>query len=200
MNDEQRNLKAKQPHSPRKISAFGVFGLIILIFCGIGLISAMIASGTDENGKQTQERSVSNSVPKSAIGQTISEDGFNFVVNSIKCGEARISTNGDVYFYSDAQGQFCRLNVTVTNTGNTANSIDASAQYLFNPQGQRYTYDSSATSHAANYSLGSPLNDDINPGNSITGDFVFDVPTDVTLATAELHARSGSKGMVVSLQ
>lgn len=199
-NEQQQNTTVTRIQPKRKVSVLAVIGLFFLITCGILVICVLIVAGIKSTEQTAEGQSSTNLAAKATIGQSFSEDGFSFTVNSIKCGETRITTGGDIYFYSDAQGQFCRLNVTVTNTGNNANSIDANAQYLFNSQGQRYTYDSAATSHAANYSIGNPLDDEINPGNSVTGDFVFDVPQDVNLVTAEIHADSGSRGVEVSLK
>jgi len=183
-----------QPQSPRKISALGVIGIILLVFCGIGLISAMIASGIkkSEGSQQTSQ--------PSAIGATISDSGFNFVVNSFKCGEKEVATGDVVTSRATAQGQFCRLNITVTNSGSESNRIRAYNQYLSNAKEQRFEYDAHATSIAAGNYIGAEINDDINPGNSVTADIVFDVPLGGTPTTAELHGSTGSQGVKVNLQ
>lgn len=190
----------KRPNAAVKTIVSIIWFFVWLVFVG-GVIAAITdydprsAKAGDNSGTQAVQR---ESVAR--IGQVVSDGGFDFTVNSIKCGETRIKTKGDVYFYSDAQGQFCRLNVTITNTGDSVNSIDASSQYVYNSKDQQYSYDSSATSSAANYSLGNPLNDDINPGNSITGDFVFDVPEGTKLTEAELHANDGTRGVRIRLK
>jgi hypothetical protein len=196
--------KAKRPKSSSKHPVAATLLIIVIVFLG-GIMITAIASGgqpTETDSKQTAQQTQTTATPtqQAQIGQTVSDAGFNFLVNSIKCGETRISTGGLVYYYSDAQGQYCRLNITVTNTGNTTNSIGVGSQYVFNAQGQRYEYASDATAAAAGAYVGSPLNDDINPGNSITGDIVYDVPAGVTPTTAELHGDYGSLGVRVNLQ
>ncbi|HSX35365.1 MAG TPA: DUF4352 domain-containing protein [Patescibacteria group bacterium] len=178
---------------------------LLFIFFGLGILGAIISGDkpTKANGKQVAQQAQNQpatSTPQPHIGTTVSDAGFNFVVNSIKCGETHLSTGGLVNYYSNAQGQYCRLNITVTNTGNTANSITAYNQYVFNAQGQRYTYASDATATAAGYAVGTPLNDDINPGNSVTGDIVYDVPVGVTPTVAEVHGDYNSLGVKVNLQ
>jgi hypothetical protein len=194
---KEHSLKTRQLKSPRKMSVFGVLGLIILIFCGIGVISAMISNGikTSDSAKQTTQ-----TAQPSPIGAVVSDAGFSFVVNSFKCGETHIQTSGYVYTYSDAQGQFCRLNITITNNANSANSIGVSAQYLFNSQGQKFDSDSGATATAAEALAGSPLNAEVNPGNSVTGDIVYDIPVGDTPTIAELHGDTGSQGVRIKLQ
>ncbi len=172
----------------------GALFLILVIFCGIGIISAMIANSPAQKNSKAVKQS-------SKIGQVSSDAGFNFVVNSFKCGEKQIGfDNGVLHYSTDAQGQFCRLNITVTNAGNNSNSIRPYNQYIFNDKGQRYDYDPAGTGRAAQYELGDPFSDDINPGNSITGDIVFDVPVNVTPITAELHGDKDSSGIRVNLQ
>jgi opacity protein-like surface antigen len=189
----------KRPHDAAK-AIISVVWFFIWVLVVAGMIAAIMGYEAPASTEKTSHAQVKKAAASVRIGQAVSESGFEFTVNSIKCGETQIKTSGDVYFYSDAQGQFCRLNVTITNTSNSVNSIDADAQYVYNDKGQQYSYDSSATSSAASYSLGNPLDDDINPGNSVTGDFVFDVPVGATLAKAELHASRGSKGVKISLR
>ena len=73
-------------------------------------------------------------------------------------------------------------------------------QYLSNAKEQRFEYDAHATSIAAGNYIGAEINDDINPGNSVTADIVFDVPLGGTPTTAELHGSTGSQGVKVNLQ
>lgn len=194
MNHKKEHIpKVKQPRPRRKMSALGVVGLVIIVFIGIGVISAMISAGIKPSESTKQ-------AAPSLIGATVSDAGFNFVVNSFKCGETEITTGDVVISKADAQGQFCRLNITVTNTGNTASSIRAYSQYLFNTKGQRFEYDVHATSTADGNYIGSQLNDDINPGNSVTADIVFDVPVGDAPTIAELHGDTDSQGVRINLQ
>ena len=195
MNIKQENSShINRKQSPRKISALGVLGIIFLVFCGIGLISAMIASGIKKPDSSSQAAS------PSIVGASVSDAGFNFVVNSFKCGEKEIVAGDVVISRATSQGQFCRLNVTVTNSGNTVNRIRAYNQYLFNAKEQRFDYDAHGTSTAAGNYIGAEINDDINPGNSVTADIVFDVPLDDVPTIAELHGSTDSRGVKVKLQ
>ncbi len=193
--------KVKNRKSSIKKILLIVLLLPLFILIGLGILGAIITGGEPTKDKKQAAKQTQAATPQEVnIGQTVSDAGFNFLVNSIKCGEKQIKTSGLAYYYSDAQGQFCRLNITITNTGNTTNSIGVSNQYTFNAQGQRYDYAGGATANAANTYAGSPLNGDINPGNSITGDIVFDVPVGITLTVAELHGGYDSLGVRINLQ
>lgn len=195
--NEKSEPKAKQPRSIRK--KLGIFALTFLLLMIFVFVVAGTIATMSKSPNTGSNQSTITSEPQSRIGQAVSDSGFSFVVNSIKCGETHLSTGGVINSYSDAQGQYCRLNITVTNTGNSANSIDASDQYVFNSQGQRYDYASGATATADGNYYGTQLNSDINPGNSVTGDVVFDVPVGTTPTSAELHGKSSSKGVKVNL-
>lgn len=194
-NHTGTSAREKRPKRRRKgIVILNLFIWIFLIPFFILIIIGMVNAPSEQESKQSK-------MPVKAIGQPAEDAGFRFVVNSLKCGEKRISYNdGLIEHVADAQGQFCRLNITVTNSGNTANSIRAYNQHVLNAQGQKYDHDAGATGRAAQYILGHPFDDDINPGNSITGDIVFDVPADVMPTMAELHGDSDSLGARINLQ
>ncbi len=190
--------KRPKPTLKRILLSLLIFpALMIFVFVVAGTIVAISRSSKSDN----KQPATTTAIKEAQIGTTVNESGFSFVVNSLKCGEQRISYNdGLIEHYAEAQGQFCRLNMTVTNTGDSANSIRAYNQYVFNAQGQKYDYDAGATGRAARYDLGNPFNEDMNPGNSITGDVVFDVPVGLTPVKAQLHADSDSKGVSINLQ
>ena len=195
--------KSKKPKSTLKKLFLGFIVVPLIVIIGLALIAGIIGGikGVQNTKKQPTKQAQTQTVAEQAhFGTIVSDAGFNFVVNSFKCGETHISISGAVYFYSDAQGQYCRLNVTVSNTGNSANSITAYDQHVFNSQGQKYDYASDATAAASGNYAGTPLNKDVNPGNSITGDIIFNVPKGVTPTKAELHGSGSSKGVSVNLQ
>jgi hypothetical protein len=194
---KEYGLKAKRPRNKAGIVFLNLFVWLFLIPVSIIAILGMLGKlDTPTTTKANQTKT-----PAKTIGQPADEAGFRFVVNSIKCGEKRISYNdGVIEHYAEAQGQFCRLNLTVTNIGNTANSTRHYYQHVLNAQGQKYDADSGATGRAASYDLGNPFDEDINPGNNITGDIVFDVPVGVTPTTAELHGNNDSLGVRVKLR
>lgn len=141
-----------------------------------------------------------NDTPK--IGSVVTSGNFAFRVNTVRCGETTISWNyGDlIRYYSKAQGKFCRLNITVMNTGDYEDSISVGDQYLYNSKGQQWSYDGSATSTAAHYLYGNPLSGEINPGNSITGDLIYDIPANQMPVYAEFDGGIWNSSKKVSLQ
>lgn len=152
------------------------------------------AQPNDSNPKPAQPNDKTASMPK--IGQVAKDGKFEFTVTGIECGKTTVGTNQ--YLTKDAQGQFCLLSVTVKNIGNEAQTFDASSQKLLNAQGQQYSADSVASMYAN--PSGSTFLNTINPGNSVTGVVVFDLPKDGVPTMAELHDSAFSNGVKINLQ
>jgi hypothetical protein len=175
--------------------------LIVLVIIGSASSSSKdTGSKTSSNSaaaSKTPAKTTSKPEAKLAkIGEAANDGKFSFTVNSFKCGETSV---GDQYLSKNAQGQYCRLNISVKNIGNEAQTLDTDSQYLYNASGQKYSSDSTATVYAAP-SSNSPWYASVNPGNTITGDILFDVPKDSVPITAELHDSALSGGVKVSLQ
>ena len=178
---------------------------VMLILIALAIIGAAIG-GTNQNDNINQQASTpspssnsttsdtrTSSTPK--IGQPARDGKFEFVVKSIECGRPNV---GSDFLTETAQGQYCLLNVTVKNIGNEPQSLFSSNQYLFNAQGQKYSADDAATYAAS--PQGNTWYEEINPGNSVEGAIVFDIPKDQTPTTAELHDSAFSGGVKVSLR
>lgn len=155
-------------------------------------------TGTNTNSSNNTNQTASKQVQLAKIGQPARDGKFEFVVNSIKCGETSLSDSfGNVE--ATAQGQFCRVNVSVKNISTVPYSFEETAQYLYGPDGSKYSLSTEATIWAQP-SDQDPWGNDINPGNKLTGDLMFDIPKGTTPATAELHDSSASGGVKVNLK
>ena len=115
------------------------------------------------------------------IGTPVRDGKFEFTVTGVEPGVTRV---GDDVFGQDAQGQFLLVHVTVTNIGDKAQYFDGSSQKLTDTQGRTHSADTGAAIYLGDAQ--SFLNQ-INPGNSVQGTVVFDVPADAAPATVELH-------------
>jgi hypothetical protein len=127
------------------------------------------------------------------IGQPVKDGSFTFVVHSVKCG---LTTSGGS-LPSEPQGEFCAVNLTVTNHGNKAQPFSALEVKGF-IGASKYEADPGA-SVLANPSTDTFLNS-INPGNSIKAIVLFDVPAGTQLDTVELHDSLFSAGTSVSVK
>jgi hypothetical protein len=130
---------------------------------------------------------------RAGIGTPVRDGKFEFTVTGVEPGVARV---GDDMFGQDAQGQFMLVHVTVTNIGDKAQYFDGSSQKLTDAQGRTHSADTGAAIYLGDAQ--SFLNQ-INPGNSVQGTVVFDVPADAAPASVELHDSPFSGGVEVAL-
>lgn len=171
------------------------------------IVIAVISSAAGDNKSQTNtsnntgnnDTTAKSDTKKSTtakIGEAANDGKFEFTVKGLTCGKATVGTNQ--YLTRTAQGQYCLLAVTVKNIGDEKQSLLSSNQLLFDAAGKKYSADDTATIYAA--PEGSSWYSDINPGNSVEGTIVFDVPKGVTPNVAELHDSAFSGGVKVTLQ
>lgn len=174
---------------------------VILVIIGIAIISNAAGgnkdSGNQNSGNQQNQSANKKEEPKVAkIGETARDGKFEFVVKSVECGRPSVGANQ--YATKTAQGQFCILTVSVKNVGNEAQGFFSMNQKILNAQNQQFAADDSAAIYLdPNVTT---VFSNINPGNSVEGKLVFDIPKDQTPATAELHDSAFSSGVKVTLQ
>lgn len=128
-----------------------------------------------------------------SIGQPVRDGKFEFTVKKVKCDVNRV---GPMDFGVEAQGQFCLVTVQVENIGDEAQSFFGSNQYLYDEEGRQFSADDEAAIYLED---SQSLYEEINPGNSVQGVVVFDIPKDATPASIELHDSAFSGGVAVEL-
>lgn len=169
--------------------------IIVLAVLGIS-INALSGQNNDTTSNDTasSQRVEEEKAEVASVGQAAKDGKFEFIVNGVECGRPNV---GSDFLTKAAQGQFCLLSVTVKNIGNEAQSLFSSNQYLLNEQGQKFSADDASTLYAA--PDGASWYSDINPGNSVNGVIVFDLPKDQTPVSAQLHDSAFSNGVKVNL-
>lgn len=170
--------------------------LVLIVLVIIGSAAGGSKSNTQSSKSSDSTTKTEAKAQTAKIGQPANDGKFEFTVSSITCGKTSVGTNQ--YMTKQAQGQFCLLAVSVKNIGNEPQSLFSANQKLLNAQGQQFAADDLATSYAA--PEGSTWYSNINPGNSVSGVIVFDLPKDQTPTIAELHDSSFSGGVKVNLQ
>lgn len=173
-----------------------------VIFWSVGIIAGLfvygiIASVVTHGGAPAYESAATTSESTKAanpgLGDEVRDGQFAFVVHSVKCGVLSV---GSQYLGATAQGQFCLVNLTVKNIGDSSQTMFSSNQLAYKGA-TKYSADDAATIYAAKNG-DSPWLKDINPGNSLKGTIVFDVPKGVTPDKLELHDSAFSGGAQVA--
>lgn len=130
---------------------------------------------------------------QAAVGQAVRDGKLEFVVSAPKCGAA---TLGNDYLGTKAQGEFCLVPLKVTNIGDEAQTLSGSSQKARDSKGREYSVDTEAAIYLKDSNT---LLEQINPGNTVKGTIVFDVPKGTSLTEIELHDSPFSGGVKVTL-
>lgn len=163
-----------------------ILGAIILV------IAVSSSLGGDDSGTPADDDSSSDS-DLAGIGSAVSDGDFTFTVTDFKCGNKKI---GKGPFASEASGEYCIAEVKVENIGDESGLMDSSSQYLYIDD-KEYSADSDAI-------LASPdaeqfFLEEINPGLSVEGIIVWDIPQGETPDYLELHDSPFSDGVKVEM-
>ncbi|HLS45959.1 MAG TPA: DUF4352 domain-containing protein [Ornithinicoccus sp.] len=153
------------------------------------------ASAQDEPSAEeaAEEEPAEEAAPEApGLNDPVRDGKFEFVVTEVETG---LATIGESFTEEEAQGQFVVIHLKVTNVGDQAQTVFDSAQLLIDDQGREHQ-----TSSAAIWLDEGLWLDDINPGNSMEGVLVYDIPKDAVPATLELHDSMFSGGVTVSLE
>lgn len=198
---------AQPPQPPRKrrgcLYAFlGGAGAVVLLII-IGAIAAAVGGSSNStttstpaapSGAASTSAGATTAAPRQAgLGTPVRDGKFQFVITSIT--HAR---NVGGQFGQTAQGEYTILHIKVTNIGSVAQTLDDSAQYVYDAKGRKFSADSAADIYA-NGSSSSVFFNSINPGNTIRGKIAFDMPVGDKAVKAELHDSAFSGGVTVSL-
>ena len=114
------------------------------------------------------------------IGEKVTAGAFEFKVTKLKCGVREV---GSEYVGEKAQGQFCLLNLSVTNNGDEPEVLFGDNQKLLDKEGRTFAPDDMATIYADE---DNSLFEEINPGNTLKGVIVFDIPKKAKAVEAQL--------------
>jgi hypothetical protein len=118
---------------------------------------------------------------------------FEFTVTKVQKG---VKTVGDEYFNEKAQGQFVLVSVTVSNIGDSPQTLSDSSQKVRDAKGREFSTDTGAAIYLKDNKV---FFEEINPGNSVKGTLVFDMPKGTAPASIELHDSPFSGGVTVQL-
>jgi hypothetical protein len=128
------------------------------------------------------------------IGTEVQDGSFAFTVTDVETGAQAL---GDSFLRTEAQGMYVLVHVTVRNIGTESETFMGANQTLLDTQGREFTTDSAAA--VMNVPDSESFFTPINPGNSVEGVLVFDVPEGLSPAAIELHESMFSSGALVTL-
>jgi hypothetical protein len=193
----------RKRHRVRNAVLFISTGSLLLIIVAVVLSNIPQSSGTGTSagtntgtGNSQAAQGTGNSVAR--IGDKVRDGKFEFVVTKVT--HAKSVSDTQFGLGETAQGRFTIVSLRVTNIGSESQTLDDSAQAVFDTSGHKFTADS-----AADIDLGgangqnSTWLEDINPGNTVHGRIAFDMPAGAKAVKIELHDSIFSDGVIVTL-
>jgi len=196
------NGKKPKQHKALKVILGIVAAFVLLIVIGsvIGSSSSQTANtSSTSNASSTSSSGSAASSATPGLNHAAQDGKFQFTVTSFACGQSQLE-NGNEFEAATAQGQFCVMKLNVTNIGTEAQQFDASSQYVYTADGKQLSYSSDGTTAANTSGNNCYVYQTINPGNNLSCNVAFDVPSGVTPTYAMLHDSSFSGGVKINLQ
>lgn len=162
-------------------------GAIVVV---IVVVIVAVSAGSSTKSSSTQIGAGSSAA--AGIGTPVRDGKFEFTVTAGDPGKATIGT---APLTATAQGKFVEVHLSIKNIGTKQQLFDQTSQKMLDQQGRELSSDPTS---AVYVDSGSFLAQ-INPGNSIKGILVFDVPKDAVPTKLELHDSAFSGGVTVQL-
>ena len=179
--------------------------LLIASAAALGIVAVLASgstSGESSSGSDSAATSEEAAAPEDGgdsssggIGDPVRDGKFEFVVKGVECGVKKV---GSEFLEEKAQGQFCLVEMSVTNIGDEAQLFDAGSQKGVTDTGA--TVDADGTASLVVPENENSFLEEINPGNSIDVVVVYDIAKDQTLESLELYDSMFSGGVTVSLK
>lgn len=167
-----------------------ILGAIILVI----IVASQAGGGGDTGTTGGDTAQEDDGGETTGIGQPAEDGNFTFTVNNFECGETTMGNNQ--FTRTKAQGEFCIAEMTVENHGDEASLMDGGSQYLYIGD-KKYSADTDAI--FADKRAEAFFIEEINPGLTVDGIVVWDVPPGSQPDRLELHDSPFSDGIEVSL-
>lgn len=182
------------PPPPRRRwrTALFVAGLSVMGCCVAGVTATVVRSALDSAGGSGGAGAAA--AEPAGFDDPVRDGQFEFVVSALACGDSEL-VNG--ILRAQAQGQFCVVELRVTNIGDEPRHFADGLQQAYSPDGDQYAADTHA-GVVANGS-GAAVWNVINPGNTVQAKVVFDIPANASIAAVELHDSALSGGVRVAV-
>lgn len=166
---DQRNWFAKH----KILTGILVIILIVIISSSSGNKNKGANTDTTQgsNNKTTQTESIGK------IGEAVNANDLSFTVTDI----SKAKSLGNSYSKKEAQGTFNVITLTIKNTGKETVTIDSSMLKITDSQGRKFDYSiEGQTAKGLAQGKVDLFLQQVQPGLSVTGDIVFDLPDDAT--------------------
>jgi RNA polymerase subunit RPABC4/transcription elongation factor Spt4 len=187
------------PHCGAKLK-MGVFKKLLIGVAALFVI-ALLSNVNEKPATQTASSPSSNSksaeTPKELSKEGVSSD-VKIVVQNV---ETKDTVGNNQFSKANAQGVFKVIKLRLTNNQKSAITVDSSSFKLVDSQGREFSHSTDAQVALASSSGGTQetfMLKQVNPGITIEGFVVFDIPKDATGLILKAHG--GMTGKEIKLK
>ena len=182
----------------KKILKWGGIALVVLIIIGIisgnksGNTSTSSSSNTANSGQDTKQEEVK----VAGLNETVQDDDLAFTVTGVD----KEQVLGNQFTQKTAQGTFYVISLKVENTGNKTVTFNTSQAKVVDSKNREFEYsiDGQTAKGMAQGHVDLFLQQ-IQPSLSVSGDLVFDLPTDIKNPVLVLKGGLFSQGVKIKL-
>jgi hypothetical protein len=184
-----------------------VLGAVVILIVVIGIASGAQSKSSTPDAAKSSATSGASGTPSASASPAAKKDTLpglktpvvkgklEFTVLSVESVGTRV---GSDILNTTAQGQFIVLTVRVKNVSDSPQTFLINNVQLKDAQGRSYDADSTATIYAAPNAQTWIAN--INPGNTVEGPIVFDIPTGAAPTTLVAKDSLFSGGVAIALR
>lgn len=159
----------------KKILKWGVIAFVVIMM--IGAISGGGKNTSTTSNSGTPKSSDKKEEVIAKLNETVIDKDLAFTATNISTAKSL----GSSYTKKDAQGTFYVVTLNVKNTGKETATIDSSMIKITDSQGRKFDRSiEGQTSKGMAQGKVDMFLQQVQPGLSVTGDIVFDLPDDAT--------------------
>ena len=182
----------------KKILKWGLIGFVVLI-----VIGAIAGAGKSDNQSSSNSNSGSNggsqaeTVKEYGLNEAVQDGDLAFTVTNVETAQ----TLGNSFTQKNAQGTFDVLTLKIENKGNKTATFDTSMAKVVDDKGREFerSIEGQTAKGMAQGNVDLFLQQ-IQPSLSVTGDVVFDLPSDVSNPMLLVKGSLFGKGAKIKLQ
>jgi hypothetical protein len=152
-----------------------IVGIIILGLVVIGIIGSAGKKGQSSTSNSNSTPEATKATAK--VGETVQDGDLAFTATAVTTANSL----GNSYTSSKAQGIFYVVTLKIENKGKETKTVDSSMITLTDSQGRKFDRSiEGQTAKGLSQGKVDLFLQQVQPGLSVTGDIVFDIPKDAT--------------------
>lgn len=145
------------------------------------------AESAEPAAEKTETEPVEAAEPEEAenvasIGDGVKSGDFKVTITKVREGGKRV---GSEFLNEKAQGHFVLVDIKIKNNGDAADYFSSADIKVLDKKGREFSVNEMASLYVSD---NNPLLEEVNPGNTSKGTFVFDLPKGVKATQAQVSA------------